>query len=85
MQGTSSTCVALLNCHKNSALTISPLPGLQIRLEAASTFSVPNQLRRTYPHGRLSSTVLARILYIAMTLPGYVLPGVLRPVKRVCR
>ena len=37
---------------KESMLIISLVPGLKIRLEAASTFSMSDQLRGTYPRRR---------------------------------
>ena len=54
-------CVALAPlCPKYGVLTISPLPELKIRLEAASTFSVPDQLRRKFPRRRSLWTILIR-------------------------
>ena len=37
---------------KEIMLILSPVPGLKIRLDLASTFSKPGQLRRTYPRRR---------------------------------
>ena len=45
---------------KYNVLIVSPLPELKTRLETASTFSVPDQLRRTYPPRRSSWTILTR-------------------------
>ena len=59
-------------CPKYSVLTISPLPELKIRLEAASTFSVPDQLRRTFPRRRSLWTILTRRLYTTTNPCGFI-------------
>ena len=71
-------------CPQHSVLTLSPLPELKIRLETASTLSVPDQLRRMYPHGRSLWTILA-LIYTATDPSGQIIPILLVTTEELCR
>ena len=57
-------------CLKSTRLRVSALPGLRIRLEGGSTFSLRGQMQRTYPHKLWLWTILARRLYSKMPPSG---------------
>ena len=64
--------VTLPSSHpKGSVLTNLTLPGLKIRQDGASIFSVLGQLRLMYQHRRSLWTILIQILYSRMFLSGH--------------
>ena len=65
-------------------ITVLLLPGLKIRLETPSIFSVPGQLLRTYPHRQSLWTILVQRLYTT-PVHGTMSQTVDMSTTRVCR
>src|SRR5258706_1691424 len=78
-------CPCSTPSQKECMLIISLFPGLKIRLEAASTLSVPDQLRRMYPRRRSLWTILTRRLYTITNPSGRNIPMVVMTTEAVRR
>ena len=70
---------------EDSALTTSPLPGLRIRPEGASTFSGLVQMRRTYPKKQRLWMIPSRTLSLATPPNGFITLQILGATHRAWR